>query len=113
MSFPKFGNEFNDWNQVGKFILITKTLVDYEVSESGDKIRFSGIFYPMKNQQISLKPEGQRAWRWWSLITSQPLAMDDIVEYSNVQYRVFSKADWSFIAGKYTYDLAEAFHESN
>ena len=113
MGFPKFGNEFNDWNQPGKFILITKVLQDFEVAEVGDKVSFSGIFYPMKPQQIALKPEGQRTWKWWSLISKQKLEMDDIVEYHCIQYRVFSKADWSFTAGRYLYDLAEAFHELN
>lgn len=113
MSFPKFGAEFNDWNEIGKFTLVTKAMVDFETQEIGDSVIFSGILYPMKAQQIALKPEGQRAWKWWGLISEKELSVDDVVEYHDIQYRVFAKTDWSYISGKYLYDLAEAFHDAD
>jgi hypothetical protein len=110
MSYPAFGNEFGDWESNAHFTLVSKTIVDFELAESGDSIEFDGILQPLKSQQVNQKPEGQRIWRWWSLITEQELKMDDVVNFNHIDYRVFAKEDFSDITGRYVYELAEAFH---
>jgi hypothetical protein len=110
MSYPKFGNEFGDWLTRGKFTLLDKSVVDHEVVETGDETLFSGIFQPMKATVVALKPEGQRTWKWDSLITSKALELDDVILYKSVKYRVFAKQDYKDITGYNVYDIAEAFH---
>jgi hypothetical protein len=110
MSYPMFSNEFSDWEHPAHFTLVKKKIVDHEVIEFGDSIQFDGVFYPMKPQQVVLKPEGQRTWQWWTLLTPKELMMDDVVTFNNIEYRVFGKQDFWHISGEYIYDLAEAFH---
>ena len=111
MSFPGFGTEFNEWMKQEKFIKVTKEVEDYELVESGNTVEFTGLFVPMSAQKVALKPEGQRTWRWWTLITSQELSMDDVVINKEVEYRVFGKEDYFEHIHHYNYELAEAFHE--
>lgn len=111
MSFPIFNNEFGDWEKTGSFKLIHKEIIDHELQETGNGILFNGLFYSMKPQEIMFKPEGQRTWRWFTLITSQVLKIDDIVQFNCLDYRVFRKQDFYDHAGKYIYDIAEGFRE--
>ena len=110
MSFPKFDNEFNDWMQNGEFTMLDKEIVDHELSETGDTDKFSGIFQPMQAAKVALKPEGQRIWQWYSLISKQQLQLDDVVVFEKVKYRVFGQSPYINITGFNSYDLAEAFH---
>jgi hypothetical protein len=111
MSFPDMSRECADWRNSAKFTRVGKTTADHEISEDLTDVQaFDGIFYQHSAQEIIWKAEGQRTWRWWHLLTSQNLILDDVVQKDNVKYRVMSKMDWSQM-GYYEYEIAEAFLE--
>jgi hypothetical protein len=109
MGFPDMSNEFGDWQAMVTLSRIVKTVTDYETVETAANEMLEAIIYPMKPQQVSYKPEGQRAWRWFNIITKTTLAIDDIVQNSEgVKYRIFAKTDYR-VAGFYLYDIAEGW----
>ena len=91
-----------------QFAVVSKTMVDYEVSESKAAVRWmDGQCQPLPPQQLKVKPEGQRTWKWWLMYTTEDLKLDDILQDDcKRQYRVMEKTDWSQ-AGYYAYELTE------
>lgn len=110
--FPDLSEAFGDWEDGTRFQKVTKTVVDYEVTEETKEADFYGFFSPMKPQAIQFKPEGQRQWRWWDMLSVKELALDDIIRDvgKNLKYRVVSKADYMNLGGYYAYELTEAFN---
>ena len=108
MSFPNLAEAFWDWNSTVTLKIVDKEINDFEVTES--KIvdnSFSGILQPMPPQQLMVKPEGQRGWKFWELWTETFLALDMIVEDADGKiYRVMSRDDWGN-AGYMHYELTE------
>jgi hypothetical protein len=115
MAFPNMADAFRDWTISTKFAYIEKEVSDFEVKETQLVYNLQGLFQPATPQAIALKPEGQRTWKWWSLITEykekccRKLKLDDIiVDEAGKQYRVMAIYDWH-IAGFYACDLTEAY----
>jgi hypothetical protein len=109
MSFPNLTDPFTEWETATDFKHVQKTVEDFEVTETSAAVYFSAIFYPADAQKINFKPEGQRQWRWWTMLAKKKLALDDIIENRDtVQYRIMAVKDWS-MAGYYEYDITENF----
>lgn len=109
---PQVGEVLPSWFQPLTFDIITKSLVDYEVQEVIVPVSTQGVRQPMTAQQIAIKPEGQRAWRWETLhcLPNVPLRIDDIVVFGEKRYRVMQKWDWSEY-GYYEFHICEAYED--
>ena len=111
MSFPNMSEAFQDWQTATEFRKVTKTTTDFETVETTEEDRFSGMFFPLDAQKIAFKPEGQRQWKWWGLLSVKQLALDDIVvDQDDKKYRVTAVKDWMALAGYYEYDITEGFN---
>ena len=96
-TLPNVADVLPDWFQDLRFDIITKALVNYEVEEVIVPVATQGVRQPMSAQQIAIKPEGQRAWKWETIhcLPDVPLKIDDVVVFGNQRYRVMQKWDWS------------------
>ena len=94
---PQVGEVLPGWFQPLTFDIITKSLVNYELEEVIIPVKTQGVRQPMSAQQLAIKPEGQRAWKWETIhcLPDVPLKIDDIVVFGNKRYRVVEKWDWS------------------
>lgn len=106
--FPDMMDALSGFGKTLQFSVISKTVVDYEVSETNADIdNFIGVAQPITPQQLRIKPEGQRSWKWWTLWTKKRLKVDDVIKDSTCrQYRVVEIEDWSD-AGYFKYELQE------
>lgn len=111
-ALPQMGEVLVSWFQNLTFDLITKTIVDYEVKETKTTVSTKGVRQPMSAQQLAIKPEGQRSWRWETLhcLPDIKLKIDDIVIFDGVEYRVMQKWNWPEY-GYYEYHICEAYHD--
>ena len=108
--FPNMARAFSPFRNDTRLKRVTKTITDFEVAETTEEEPITGMFYPMKAQDIAFKPEGQRAWHWYKLLTARKLALDDIIkDPDGVQYRVTAIRDWKHYGGYFEYDMAEQF----
>lgn len=107
---PQMGEVLPSWFQTLTFTLVTKSLVDYEVQEVLATITTQGVRQPMTAQDLQIKPEGQRAWKWETLhcLPNVKLKIDDIVIFDNVKYRVKERWDWSEY-GYLEYHICQAY----
>lgn len=108
MSMPDVSDAL--WGLVDpiRFRQVSKEPVDYEVVETlGQPVWFDGNLQPIKWQELAVKPEGQRQWKWWTLWCVVELPLDYILEDSlGKRYRVMAVRDWS-VHGYYEYELAQ------
>jgi hypothetical protein len=100
MSFiptPQMQGALANWQRPMTFITTIKELVDFEVVETKTEINFKGVWQPYNSQQLNLKPEGQRAWKWFTCHaeTRVQLDPDEIISYNGKDYRVMEKRDYN------------------
>ena len=107
---PNMANAIMAWQQTITVEVITKTLVNYQVTETKTPVSFLGVLINLQSTQLELKPEGQRQWNWVEVhsLTDLEVKLDDEVVIKNRRFRVMASADYSDY-GYYRYELAEAF----
>lgn len=83
------------------FVRVTKEDVNFSVKETREEIECMGVVQPMSPQQLSIKPIGQREWKWYTIHAFPNLILnpDDIIKFVNIladneNYRVMAKMDW-------------------
>lgn len=107
---PQVGEVLPSWFQTLTFDLVTKSLVDYEVQEVLTTIKTKGVRQPMSAQQLAIKPEGQRGWRWETIhcLPDVKLNLDDIIIFDNIKYRVMQRWNWAEY-GYLEYHICQAY----
>jgi len=111
--FPQMGGILPAWQSAMTLRKVTDTIVDFENVKTETVFEFEGVFQPMPPREIFLKPEGQRAWKWWSLWTKTGVEVnlgDIIVDYNDLRFRVMKRTDW-VQAGYIKFDLVEDYKE--
>ncbi len=95
-TLPDVSGALLNWFQRLYFTKIEKTIVDFDLVESEQEYSAMGVRQPMSAQKLSMKPEGQRAWKWETIhaLPDTILAPDEIIKFLNVRYRVMEKLDW-------------------
>jgi len=111
-TLPDVSDVLPDWFQNLTFQLVTKSLVNYEVVETLVTIKTMGVRQPMSAQSISIKPEGQRGWKWETIhcLPDVKLKIDDIIIFDDVKYRVMRRWNWSEY-GYLEYEICEAYDD--
>ena len=96
-NLPQVSEALLGWFQAMTFYLITKSITDFDLTETKTTVTTKGVRQPFSAQQLALKPEGQRAWKWETLhcLPDVKLNPDDIVVFNAVKYRVMEKLDYS------------------
>jgi hypothetical protein len=107
-TLPDMGNTLSGWLQPITLGVVTKTVVNFQVVETQSEVSFQGVWQPFSARQLIIKPEGERAWKWYMLHAqiALPLKPDDVVTYRGIQYRVKADNDYS-LYGYYQYELIE------
>ena len=107
-TIPDVSGAMQDYFQNMTFDQIIKTSVGFQASETTTPINFRGILQPFTARQIFFKPEGQRAWSWFTLHSDPVLELevDDVVIYNSVQTRVMSRKDFT-LYGYVEYELVQ------
>ncbi|MBO7735904.1 MAG: hypothetical protein J6S67_25265 [Methanobrevibacter sp.] len=109
-TLPNVSEVLPDWFQDLTFDVVTKTVVNYEIVESLTTIHTQGVRQPMAAQQLVIKPEGQRGWKWETIhcLPDVKLNVDDIIIFDGVKYRVMSRWNWAEY-GYLEYEICQAY----
>jgi hypothetical protein len=110
---PQVGEVLTSWFQPLTFEVITKTVVNYEVQETRQTITTQGVRQPMSAQQLAIRPEGQRAWKWETIhcLPDVKLRVDDIIIFDGVKYRVAERWNWAEY-GFCEYHICQAYENN-
>lgn len=76
-------------------------------------VKTKGVVQPMRAQEVEIKYEGQRTWKYFTLhcLPNLNLKPDDAVIIKDTRYRCLGKEDYS-IYGFIKFDLAEDYTET-
>ena len=112
-SLPNVSVALKNWFQNISFLKISKTVVNGRVQESVTNTSFRGVWQPMGSQDLEIKPEGQRDWRWFTIHSDIDIELvpDDKIIYLEKEYRVMKKDDYN-LYGYYKYDVVESFENA-
>lgn len=97
MPVPYLAGALKGWTTKRGCKVITKSIVDFEVSESESDITVDVNIQPMPAATVNRKPEEQRTWKWWSMIIKSDsvlLKTDDIILIGTQRFKVQSANDW-------------------
>lgn len=96
-TLPQVGGALKGMFQPLTFGVITKTVVNHRVVETTVNVSAQGNIQPFTPRQLLIKPEGQRAWTWFTLYADPSLVLevDSVVTYLGTATRVESRRDWS------------------
>lgn len=108
MSFPDVSEALWGLTEPAQFRTVSRTPVDFEAVETQAAPQwFDAVLQPIDNQKLLIKPEGERRWKWFEMLTEKELNLGDTVEaYDGKTYRVMAKSDWSQ-GGYFRYELTE------
>lgn len=109
-NLPNMGGTLEGWFQKMAIGLISKVIVSNRVQETVTPYEVMGVIQPFSAEELQIKPEGQRSWRWHMIHCqpSFPVKTDDTIVYRNERYRVMSK--WGYDAyGFCQYDAVKDY----
>lgn len=94
---PQMGDALLDWFQPMVFEPVGKMVEGFMVVETGTPLNFQGVWQPLTERQLMIKPEGERAWSWFWVHADPSLILevDDVVTYLGKQSRVMTHKDYS------------------
>lgn len=96
-SIPSVEDALSDWLKTIKIGVTTKSVVDFQLSESIEYIDVLAVLQPFTTKQLQIKPEGQRSWEWHTLHikgTHQEFCLDDHVFIDGMRFRIMQKFEW-------------------
>lgn len=107
---PNVNDTLNGYYQSMTFTTTVKTVVNMLLTETPTSTAFRGVWQPLSNKALSLKPEGQRSWSWFMCHSDICLNLipDQIITYNTVQYRVMGEKDYS-LYGYWYYELVQDY----
>ena len=97
-NMPNMANTLNGWEAPLQLIREIQNVIEGDVSTSEEYITFQGVWQPLKDEQLQLKPEGQRSWEWyWIHAKAGTLNLNtaDKIIFNGDRYKVMNKKDYS------------------
>ena len=111
---PQMDTTLVGWEMPLVLIRIKQNVIDGDLVTSEQTFKFQGVWQPLKDEALELKPEGQRSWEWiWIHAKSTQLNLEtaDKVIFKDKRYKVMQKKDYglnSFVE----YQLCRDYEES-
>ena len=111
---PQMDTTLVGWEMPLVLIRIKQNVIDGDLVTSEQTFKFQGVWQPLKDEALELKPEGQRSWEWiWihAKATQLNLETADKVIFKDKRYKVMQKKDYglnSFVE----YQLCRDYEES-
>lgn len=109
-NLPNMSTTLSGWFQNIIVGLLTKTTVSNRTVETTVDYDTRGVVQPFTPEQLEIKSEGERSWKWFMLHCQPSLVLqtDDIVTIRNVRYRVMGKLGFDAY-GYIQYELVDDY----
>ncbi len=99
------------WSSPYTVILIKKELIDFKLVETRTPINIRGMVQNLSTQELELRPEGERNWKWYKLITTYHFNNDDVVIVGEKQFRIMGTQNEDTYYGYYRYNMIEDYED--
>lgn len=111
-TLPNVQGAMLNWFQPIQYIRLTQVVVNFEIYDLTTPYLFQGVLQPFTAQQLQMKPEGQRNWKWFTVHAFPTLELinNEIIWIENTKYRVMEKLDYAKY-GYYEYHLCNDYQD--
>lgn len=95
---PNMASTLNGWEVPLSLIKVIQNVSEGDLVTTEKEINFMGVWQPLRDEQLELKPEGQRSWEWvWIHAKASELNLEtaDKVIFNNKRFKVMDKKDYS------------------
>lgn len=95
---PNMSQTLNGWEVPLTLVRIIQDVEEGDLVYKEERFNFMGVWQPLRDEQLELKPEGQRSWEWvWIHAKSGALNLEtaDKVIFQNKIFKVETKKDYS------------------
>lgn len=95
---PNMSQTLTGWEVPLTLVKVTQDVVEGLLSTTETEIAFQGVWQPLRDEQLELKPEGQRSWEWiWIHAKAGTLNLQtaDKVIFNQKRYKVVNIKDYS------------------
>lgn len=94
---PTVRTVLNGWLRDLELTKIVKLVEGSRTEERKVPLPAQGTWQPFGPEQLKIKPEGERSWRWFMIHTTIDVVLltDDVIARDGVNYRVMEKGDYS------------------
>lgn len=95
---PNMSQTLNGWEVPLTLVRIIQDVDEGDLVYKEERFNFMGVWQPLRDEQLELKPEGQRSWEWvWIHAKSGALNLEtaDKVIFQNKIFKVETKKDYS------------------
>lgn len=112
---PQMNTTLYGWEVPLTLVKIVQNVVEGDLQTTQTTINFKGVWQPLRDEALELKPEGQRSWEWiWIHAEASQLNLEtaDKVIFNNKRYKVMQKKDYglnSFVE----YHLCRDYEETS
>lgn len=97
-SFPNLSSTLLGWEVPLTLEKVYQDVVEGDFTYTTQKINFKGVWQPLKDEALELKPDGQRSWEWyWIHAVTGTLNLEtaDKIIFNGEHYKVMEKKDYS------------------
>ena len=111
---PQMDTTLVGWEVPLTLIRVVQDVIDGDLSTTEEVINFKGVWQPLKDEALELKPEGQRSWQWiWIHAQASELNLEtgDKVIFQDKRYKVMQKKDYS-LNSYVEYQLCRDYEET-
>ena len=108
---PNVSGALRGWTQRTMVRIITKTVVNHVIVQVAQIIWMDLLIQPLQPERVRRKPEEQRSWKWFSIITkasNQALTVDCQIVVGGISYLIDSIQPW-IDAGYRRYEATEGY----
>ena len=112
---PQMNSTLFGWEQALELIKVVQKVIEGDLSTQEVKIEFRGVVQPLRDEQLSLLPEGQRSWEWlWIHAVAGTLNLEtgDKIKFQGKTYKITSKKDYS-LNGYIEYQMVRDYNGDN
>lgn len=98
---PQMDTTLYVWEVPLTLVKVVQSVVEGDLVTTETQINFKGVWQPLRDEQLELKPEGQRSWEWiWIHAVASQLNLEtaDKVIFNNKRYKVMQKKDYGLNA---------------
>lgn len=111
-ALPNVADTIQGWFRPLELVFVKSVIENMLSKKSEQTYTIAGVIQPFTRQELRLKPEGERKWKWKLLHTTPEVALNPGENFNikGVPYRVMGKADWADY-GTNMYELVEDYRE--
>ena len=110
---PNMANTLSGWEVPITFVKIIQTVQEGDLVTEQIPIKFMGVWQPLKDEALELKPEGQRSWEWyWLHVRSGSVELEtaDKILFLGKRFKIITRKDYS-LNGFIEYEICRDYEE--